>query len=68
MQRICADATTVMLESLSAEIKRLVRLKKVNPAIKSEEIEQLKDITMLAHENIQAAQLRLDAVRFIVAS
>jgi ATP-dependent helicase HepA len=68
MQRICADATTVMLESLSAEIKRLVRLKKVNPAIKNEEIEQLKDVTMLAHENIQAAQLRLDAVRFIVAS
>jgi len=57
-----------MLASLSAEIKRLVRLKKLNPAIKTEEIEQLKDFTMLAHENIQAAQLRLDAVRFVIAS
>ncbi|MGZ8946664.1 MAG: hypothetical protein ACXW1W_14725, partial [Methylococcaceae bacterium] len=48
--------------------KRLVRLKKVNPTIKTEEIEQLKDMTMLAHENIQAAHLRLDAVRFIITS
>jgi ATP-dependent helicase HepA len=40
----------------------------VNPTIKAEEIEQLKDMTMLAHENIQAAQLRLDAVRFVIAS
>jgi ATP-dependent helicase HepA len=68
MQHMCADATEVMLESLTNEIKRLVRLKKVNPTIKTEEIEQLKDITMLAHENIQAAQLRLDAVRFLITS
>ena len=68
MQAILAEATTTMLESLSSEIKRLVRLKKHNPAIKTEEIEQLKDFTMLAHENIQVAQLRLDAVRFIIGS
>ncbi len=68
MQQLIADATSAMLESLAAEIKRLVRLKKVNPAIKTEEIEHLKDMTMLAHENIQAAHLRLDAVRFIITS
>ena len=68
MQDVCAHATNAMLESLTSEIKRLVRLKKVNPTIKAEEIEQLKDSTMLAHENIQAAQLRMDAVRFIIAS
>ncbi|MGZ8193282.1 MAG: RNA polymerase-associated protein RapA, partial [Methylobacter sp.] len=68
MQHMCAEATKVMLASLTNEIKRLVRLKKVNPTIKTEEIEQLKDITMLAHENIQAAQLRLDAVRFVITS
>ncbi|MGZ8191040.1 MAG: RNA polymerase-associated protein RapA [Methylococcaceae bacterium] len=68
MQELISDATNLMLESLTAEIKRLVRLKKVNPTIKTEEIEQLKDMTMLAHENIQAAQLRLDAVRFVIAS
>ncbi len=68
MQLLVEDATQVMLESLSNEIKRMVRLKKVNPTIKAEEIEQLKDMTMLAHENIQAAQLRLDAVRFVITS
>lgn len=68
MQDLVADATTRMLESLSAEIKRLARLQKVNPSIKTEEIEQLKDVAMLAHENIQSAQLRLDAVRFIITS
>jgi ATP-dependent helicase HepA len=68
MQRLIDDATNAMLDSLTTEIKRLVRLKKVNPTIKNEEIEQLKDITMLAHENIQAAHLRLDAVRFVITS
>ncbi|MEQ1530051.1 MAG: RNA polymerase-associated protein RapA [Methylococcales bacterium] len=68
MQTLVSNATTTMLESLAAEIKRLVRLKKVNSGIKAEEIEQLKDMAALADENIQAAQLRLDAVRFIVTS
>jgi len=68
MQQLVDQATQVMLESLSNEIKRLVRLKKVNPTIRTEEIEQLKDMTMLAHESIQAAQLRLDAVRFVITS
>ena len=68
MQILVNEATNAMLTSLSAEIKRLVRLKKVNPTIKTEEIEYIKDITMLAHENMQAAQLRLDAVRFIITS
>ncbi|HEY8158361.1 MAG TPA: RNA polymerase-associated protein RapA [Methylobacter sp.] len=68
MQQLVDQATQTMLESLSNEIKRLVRLKKVNPTLRAEEIEQLKDMTMLAHENIQAAQLRLDAVRFLITS
>ena len=68
MQQLIDDANNAMLDSLAAEIKRLVRLQKVNPSIKKEEIEHLKDMTMLAHENIQAAHLRLDAVRFIITS
>ncbi len=68
MQTLINKATHEMLTSLSAEIKRLARLQKVNPTIKTEEIEHLKDMTMLSHENIQAAQLRLDAVRFIITS
>ncbi len=68
MQHLIDDATKAMLDSLSAEIKRLVRLKKVNPTIKNEEIEHLKDMTMLAHDNLQSAHLRLDAVRFVITS
>jgi ATP-dependent helicase HepA len=67
-QQLIDKATQAMLDSLSTEIKRLVRLQKVNSTIKSEEIEQLKDMTLLAHENIQVAQLRLDAVRFVITS
>jgi ATP-dependent helicase HepA len=68
MQALVNAAAKAILESLSTEIKRLVRLKKVNPSIKPEEIEYLKDMTILAHEHIQAAQLRLDAVRFLITS
>jgi ATP-dependent helicase HepA len=57
-----------MIAALTGEIKRLVRLKKVNPSIKDQEIEQLKEMTMLAHESIQDAQYRLDAVRFVITS
>ncbi|MGZ8214773.1 MAG: RNA polymerase-associated protein RapA [Methylosarcina sp.] len=66
MQKLIEDATSSMLASLTAEIKRMVRLKKVNPMIKAEEIEHLKDMTVLAHDNIQATELRLDAVRFVI--
>ncbi|MGR9116203.1 MAG: RNA polymerase-associated protein RapA [Gammaproteobacteria bacterium] len=68
MSRLIAESHQAMLASMTAEIKRLVRLKKINPTIKEEEIEHLKDIAMLLHENIQEAQLRLDAVRFVITS
>jgi len=67
-QQLVDEAIQEMLGSLSTEIKRLVRLQKVNSSIRNEEIEQLKDMTVLAHENLQAAQLRLDAVRFVITS
>ncbi len=66
MQALIKKSTQIMIDSLSYEIKRLVRLKKINSSIKSLEIEQLKDVTLLLHENINEAQLKLDAVRFIV--
>ncbi len=68
MQALVGDAAQTMLQSMTTEIKRLVQLKKVNPGIKDQEIEQLKDMTLLAHEFIDSAQLRLDAVRFVVTS
>ncbi len=68
LQHLINEATKTMLESQTAEIKRLARLKKINLSIKADEIDYLKDMTLLAHESIQAAQIRLDAVRFIVTS
>lgn len=66
MQALLVESNTQMLASLTSEIKRLVRLKKINPSIKAQEIEQLKEMTMLSHENINQSQLRLDAIRFVI--
>lgn len=68
MQALIAESSNRMIATLTAEIKRLVRLKKVNPSIKDQEVEQLKEMTLLSHESIQEAQLRLDAVRFVITS
>jgi len=68
MQSLITESGGYMLATLTDEIKRLVRLKKINPGIKDEEIEQLKEMTMLSHENIKHAQLRLDAIRFVISS
>jgi ATP-dependent helicase HepA len=68
MVDLIAESSNSMIAAFTAEIKRMVRLKKINPGIKDYEIQQLKEMTMLAHESIQAAQLRLDAVRFVITS
>jgi ATP-dependent helicase HepA len=68
MQKLCAESGNRMVAALTGEIKRLVRLKKINPGIKEQEIELLKEAAMLSHECIQEAQLRLDAVRFVISS
>ena len=68
MQKLIAESGKLMIAALTSEIKRLVRLKKINLGIKEQEIEQLKEMTMLSHESIQDAQLRLDAVRLVITS
>jgi len=57
-----------MLEVMSTEIKRLARLKKINPGIKDQEIEYLQNITRKLNANIQEARLKMDAVRFLIVS
>jgi len=68
MQKLIKQGGQKMLESLTSEIRRLQRLKEINPSIKDQEIEHLQQITILIHENIQAAQLKLDAVRFVITT
>lgn len=68
MSTIIDAANQRMIDTLSTEIKRLVRLQKSNATIKQEEVDQLSDSVHTAHACIQSAQLKLDAVRLIVTS
>ncbi len=68
MQNLITESSNRMIATMTGEIKRMVRLKKINPGIKEQEIQELKEMTMLAHESIQEAQLRLDAVRFVITA
>ncbi|PPD18329.1 MAG: RNA polymerase-binding ATPase [Methylobacter sp.] len=68
MQALIVDASRTMLTELSQEIKRLVRLSKLNPSIRQEEIEGLKEVAMVCQEQLESSQLRLDAIRFLITS
>ena len=53
---------------ISLEINRLTALSKVNPNIRNDEIEYFKKQLATLTDVIDAANLRLDAVRIIVAT
>jgi ATP-dependent helicase HepA len=62
-QGIIKQAREAMMTQLSHEIERLEALKKINPSVRLEEIELLKDQRRLLDEHLKAARLRLDALR-----
>lgn len=66
MEGIIAESNTQMRQDLKVEIRRLQQLKKINASIKTEEIEALKRRLVLATQHINKAQLKLDAVRFVI--
>lgn len=68
MQSLISVSTEQMQTSLNSEIKRLLRLKKINPGIKQQEIDQLEEIASLSRKNLQQTQLRLDAIRFVISN
>ena len=57
-----------MLGTMTLELKRLAALRKVNPNVRQEELDQLKANALEMHQCIQAGQHRLDAVRVIVTA
>lgn len=57
-----------MLDSMTLELKRLAALRKVNPNVRKEELDQLKANALEMHSSIQTARHRLDAIRVIVTS
>lgn len=65
---LIAQASKQMLDAVSSELKRLNALKKVNPAVRAEEIEHLKQIAIECHGYIQSAQLRLDSIRVVLTA
>jgi ATP-dependent helicase HepA len=61
------DALQRMMSSYTVEIQRLVALQKVNPNVRNEEIQGMQQQGMALHEHLKSAQLRLDALRVIIA-
>lgn len=67
VQPIVIEACQSLLADVSEEIKRLAALKAVNPNVRNEEIEYLKNRAALGHQALQKAVLRLDALRIMIA-
>ena len=67
VQPIVNQACQHLLTDVTEEIKRLAALKAVNPNVRSEEIEYLKNRAALGHQALQKAVLRLDALRIMIA-
>ena len=57
-----------LLNTMTAELKRLAALRKVNPNVRQAELDQLKANTLAMHDSITSARYRLDAVRVIVTA
>ncbi|MTI12219.1 RNA polymerase-associated protein RapA [Sansalvadorimonas verongulae] len=62
---IINNACQKLMNDVTQEIRRLAALKAVNPNIRDEEIEFLKQQAAQGHQLLQKAQLRLDAIRLI---
>jgi ATP-dependent helicase HepA len=67
-QAITTAALAAMQENMAAELERLRALQKINPNVRAEELtfieKQMEELTI----HINNAQLKLDAVRFIVVT
>ncbi len=64
---LISEAEKQIEEQLGQQISRLRSLQKTNPNVRDDEINQLTDEKNQLHEYIQHPQLRLDALRLIIA-
>ena len=62
------DSGTRMLTAMTSELKRLAALRKVNPNVRKEELDKLKENALEMNAAIQSATLRLDAIRLIISA
>jgi ATP-dependent helicase HepA len=63
---LISQAAKHMMESYTAEIQRMVVLRRHNPNVREEEIEALQAQGLALHQHLQAATIKLDAVRLVV--
>lgn len=68
LPKLIQESSKLMLESATGELKRLSALKKVNPYVRQEELDQLKQNALETHNHIQSSHLRLDAVRILLST
>ncbi|MET0061615.1 MAG: RNA polymerase-associated protein RapA [Candidatus Thiodiazotropha endolucinida] len=66
MEPLKNSAVNGMMEHYTEEIQRMMALRKHNPGIREEEIRLMQDQGLALHKHLQAARVRLDAVRLIV--
>ena len=67
-EKLLEQAQAQANETLTKEINRLIALSKVNPNIRAEEIQHFEKQLSALSDVIDAANIRLDAVRVIVAT
>jgi ATP-dependent helicase HepA len=65
VQAIVTEARTTMAARLDFEIERLEALRSVNPSVRPDEIDRLAAQKESLERHLDAARIRLDAVRFI---
>ena len=66
-EEIVSAAMAQMTHEQQVELNRLTALAEVNPNIRRDEIEHLQSNTELLMQYLQSAQLKLDALRVIIA-
>jgi ATP-dependent helicase HepA len=65
---VVAEGTQRMLDAMTVELKRLAALRKVNPTVRQEELDQMKSLALDLHASIQASRSRLDSIRVIITA
>ncbi|BBL76471.1 RNA polymerase-associated protein RapA [Methylomagnum ishizawai] len=68
LPHLVAESAKRMVDAETRELKRMVALKRVNPNVRKEELERIKEEALEMNACIQAANLRLDAVRVIITA
>jgi ATP-dependent helicase HepA len=66
MEPLKKNAINTMMEHYTEEIQRMLALRKHNPGIREEEIRLMQDQGLALHQHLQAARVRIDAVRLII--